>query len=53
MGVLLLILKEKNSPFLEGQSEILKGQNGVEFNFQSAYKHHISINHQICEVWGL
>ena len=25
---------------LEGQSETLKDQNGVEFNFQSTYTHH-------------
>ena len=47
MGVIRSRLKQIFSKFLEGQSETLKGQNGVlAFNFQSTYKYHISVFHQ-------
>ena len=36
-------LKILFSQLLEGQSQTLKGQNGIEFNFQSICKHLISL----------
>ena len=35
------------------RSKTLKGQNGVEFSFQSTVKQHVSLSHQICKVLGL
>ena len=44
--------KNFNRPnLLKGQSETLKDQNGVDFNFQSTYMHHISLSHQKTLIW--
>ena len=38
---------------LDGQSETLKGQNGVEFNIESTYNYHISLSCQTSGGFGL
>ena len=52
-GLLSEPKKKIISQLLEGLGRTFKGQNGVEFNFQSFYRHHISLSHQIAGVVGL